>query len=68
MFPILPSAIAILICGVSGAIIAWMAVDALGWTGVGGAVATAFLGMVSATLLWIAGVSTVKVLGWGKKQ
>jgi hypothetical protein len=67
MISILPSAIAILICGVSGAIIAWMAVDALGWTGVGGAVATAFLGMVSATLLWVAGVSTVKALGLRRK-
>ena len=67
MLSILPSAIAILICGVSGALIAWMAVDAFGWTGVGGAIATAIIGMVAATLLWIAGVSTRKALGLRKK-
>jgi hypothetical protein len=67
MRSILPSVIAILICGVCGAVFAWTVVDALGWTGVGGAIVTAIVGMVSATLLWIAGVSTIKALGLHKK-
>ncbi len=66
MLSILPSAIAILICGVSGAVIAWTVVDALGWTGVGGAIVTAIIGMVAATLLWGLGVGVVKALGLRK--
>lgn len=58
----LPSAIAILICGVSGAVIAWNVVDALGWTGVGGAIVTAIIGMVVATLLWALGAAVGKAL------
>jgi hypothetical protein len=61
------SAIAIIVCGVSGAVFAWAVVDALGWTGVGGAIVTAIIGMVAATLLWIAGVSLRKALGLSKK-
>ena len=67
MISYLPSAIAILICGVSGAVFAWTVVDALGWTGVGGAIVTAIIGMVAATLLWVAGVSAGKALGLLKK-
>jgi len=67
MLSYLPSAIAILICGFSGALLAWTTVDALGWTGVGGAIVTAIIGMVAATLLWIAGVSAGKALGLLKK-
>jgi hypothetical protein len=61
------SAIAILVCGISGAVFAWTIVDALGWTGIGGAIVTAFIGMVTATLLWAVGVSIGKVLGLHKK-
>jgi hypothetical protein len=61
------SAIAILICGVSGAVFAWAIVDTLGWTGAGGAVVTAVIGMLSATALWAAGVAIGKVLGLRKK-
>jgi hypothetical protein len=67
MLSIFRSVIAILICGLAGAVIAWTTVDAFGWTGVGGAIVTAVIGMVSATLLWIAGVSTLKALGPRKK-
>jgi hypothetical protein len=67
MLSILPSAIAILTCGVSGAVFAWTVVDALGWTGVGGAIVTAIIGMVTATLLWIVGVSIGGMLGLRKK-
>jgi hypothetical protein len=67
MISYLPSAIAILICGMAGAVFAWSVVDALGWTGVGGAIVTAVIGMVTATLLWIVGVSIGKALGLHKK-
>lgn len=63
----LPSAIAILVCGAGGAVFAWSIVDALGWTGIGGAIATAVIGMVTATVLWAAGVGIGKVLGLNKK-
>jgi hypothetical protein len=54
--------IAILICGVGGAWFAWTLVDALGWTGVDGAIVTAIIGMIAATLLWAAGVALGKAL------
>ena len=62
----LPSAIAIVICGVSGAVIAWNVVDALGWTGVGGAIVTAIIGMVVATVLWAIGTVVGRALGLRK--
>jgi hypothetical protein len=57
-----PRAIGILICGVGGATFAWIVVDALGWSGVGGAIITAMIGMVTATLLWATGVVLGKAL------
>jgi hypothetical protein len=57
-----PRAIGILICGVGGASFAWTVADALGWSGVGGAIGTAIIGMVAATLLWASGVALGKVL------
>lgn len=62
MHSIIPSAIAILFCGVVGALVGWSIVDALGWTGVGGAVVTALIGMVAATSLWIAGIALRRAL------
>lgn len=56
------SGVAILICGVAGAYIAWAVVGAFGWAGVGGAVLTAIIGMTAATLLWAAGVALGKAL------
>ena len=67
MLSYLPSVIAILICGVGGAYVAWTLVDALGWTGVGGAIVTAILGMIAATLLWIVGVAVRKAIGPHKR-
>jgi hypothetical protein len=67
MLSYLINAIAILICGVAGAVFAWTVVDALDWTGIGGAIVTAIIGMVAATLLWIAGVSVRKALGLTRK-
>ena len=57
-----PRAIGLLICGVGGASLAWTVADALDWTGVGGAIITAMLGMVAATLLWATGVVVGKAL------
>jgi hypothetical protein len=62
MLSILPSALAILFCGLVGAFGAWAIADALAWTGVGGAIATAIAGMVFATALWIAGAALRNVL------
>lgn len=63
MLSIIRSAIAILFCGFGGAFIAWTIVDALGWSGVGGAIVTAIIGMVAATLLWVAGVALRRAIG-----
>ena len=67
MLSYLPGVIAILICGVGGAYFAWSVVDALGWTGVGGAIVTAILGMIAATLMWIVGVAVRKAIGPRKR-
>ncbi len=58
--------LAIVACGGGGALLAWLLVSALGWTGVGGAVAATFAGMLSATLLWAGGVALLRALGWLK--
>jgi hypothetical protein len=49
--------LAIVVCGGAGGVLAWWLVFSLGWTGVGGAIAAAFLGMVLATLLWASGIA-----------
>jgi hypothetical protein len=51
--------LAIVVCGGAGGVLAWWLVLSLGWTGVGGAIAAAFLGMVLATLLWAGGIALV---------
>jgi beta-lactamase class A len=55
-------AVAIISCGVAGAYLAWAVVDAFGWSGVGAAVATAFIAMLAATLMWAGGVALGKAL------
>jgi hypothetical protein len=55
-------ALAILFCGVGGAWSGWTIADVMGWTGIGGALVTAVIGMVVATLLWAAGVALGKAL------
>jgi len=55
-------AIAIISCGVAGACLAWAVVDAFGWSGVGAAVATAFIAMLAATLMWAGGVALGRAL------
>jgi len=54
--------LAILVCGGAGGVLAWWIVFSLGWTGVGGAIAAAFLGMILAALLWAGGVALANVL------
>ena len=56
------SVIAIVICGGAGALLAWLLVSALGWTGIAGALAMAVVGMVAATLLYAAGVALRRAL------
>jgi hypothetical protein len=55
-------AIAIISCGVAGAYFGWVVVDAFGWSGVGAAVATAFIAMLAASLMWAGGVALGKAL------
>ncbi|HKE38387.1 MAG TPA: hypothetical protein VKG21_00990 [Casimicrobiaceae bacterium] len=55
-------AIAIISCGAAAAHLAWALADAFGWTGVGGAIVTAFIGMATATLLWAGGVALGRAL------
>ena len=62
MRSILPSLLAIVICGGVGATLAWIAVDALGWTGVSAAIATAMLAMVLAVAGFAAGIALAKAL------
>ena len=54
--------LAILVCGGAGGVLAWWLVFSLGWTGVGGAIAAAFLGMIQAALLWAGGVALANAL------
>jgi hypothetical protein len=54
--------LAIVVCGGAGGVLAWWLVFSLGWTGVGGAIAAAFLGMILATLLWAGGVALANAI------
>jgi hypothetical protein len=54
--------LAIVVCGGAGGVLAWWLVSSLGWAGVGGAIAAAFLGMILATLLWAGGVALTNAL------
>ena len=62
MLPFILRLFAIVVCGGGGGFLAWLIVVALGWTGVGGAIAGAMIGMVLATLFWAAGVALVNAL------
>jgi hypothetical protein len=57
MLSIVLNTIAITICGLLGAVVAWAAVRALGLDGVTGAIVMATLGAALAMLLWAAGVA-----------
>jgi hypothetical protein len=57
MLPIVLYALAIAACGIVGAVIGWAVAGAIGLTGTPMALVAAFLGMVAATLLWIAGAA-----------
>ena len=62
MLSILPSLLAIIVCGGIGATVAWFAVDAMDWTGVTAAIATAILGMFIAVGLFAGGIALAKAL------
>ncbi|HET9339759.1 MAG TPA: hypothetical protein VFQ55_12215 [Casimicrobiaceae bacterium] len=49
--------LAIVACGGAGALLGWAIAGTIGLTGTPMALVAAFLGMVSATLLWIAGAA-----------
>jgi len=54
--------LAIALCGGGGALVAWWLVSSLGGAGVGGAVASAMIGMVLAVLFWVVGVALIGTL------
>jgi hypothetical protein len=60
--PIIINSIAIIVCGVAGAVVAFYAVSALGWTGVAAAIAMACIAMVSATVLFVLGTVVGRAL------
>lgn len=62
MLSILPSLLAIIICGGIGATLAWFVVDAMDWTGVTASIVTAILGMVIAVTLFAGGIALAKAL------
>jgi hypothetical protein len=61
---IIGSLLGVLICGVAGGLAAWMLVSLLGMTGVFGAIIAAIVGMMVATVLWVAGSALLRALGW----
>ena len=62
MLSILPSLLAIIICGGIGATLAWFVVDGMDWTGVTAAIVTAILGMIIAVALFAGGIALAKAL------
>jgi hypothetical protein len=56
------SGIAIIVCAGLGATAAWLIVSAIGWDGIGGAIAMTVVAMVVATLLFAFGVVLAKTL------
>ena len=56
------SGIAIIVCAGLGATAAWLIVSAIGWDGVGGAIAMTVVAMVLATLLFALGAALGKAL------
>jgi hypothetical protein len=54
--------LAIVLCGGGGALLAWLLVSALGWTGVAGTAAAVAAAMLAATLLWAGGVALLRAL------
>lgn len=62
MLSILPSLLAIIVCGGIGATVAWFVVDAMDWIGVTAAIATAILAMFIAVALFAGGIALAKTL------
>ena len=58
------SVIAILVCGVAGGYLAWVAVSNFGIGGPTGALVAAVIGMVVATALWAGGSALLRAFGW----
>lgn len=63
---ILFSIIGILVSGLAGGIAGWSIIGALEWSGVGGALAAAVIGMVVATAVWVALTVLVRKAGWSR--
>jgi hypothetical protein len=53
---------AIAVCGGSGALLAWLLINSLGWTGVGGAITGVITGTALATLFWVGGIALIRAL------
>lgn len=57
MLPIVLYVLAILACGGVGAVLGWAIAGSIGLTGTPMALVAAFIAMIAATLLWIAGAA-----------
>lgn len=57
------SIVGILVSGVGGALAGWSVIALLGWSGTGGALTAAAIGMVVATALWTGLIVLVRALG-----
>jgi len=62
MRSLLPTLLAIVICGGVGATLAWFVVAAIGWTGVAGAIVTAIVGTILATAMFAGGIAIMNAL------
>jgi len=57
------SILAIAACGVAGAVVAWLIVSALGWTGTAGALLAAIAAMAVAFALFVSAVALFRRRG-----
>jgi len=57
------SILAIAACGVAGAVVAWLIVSALGWTGTAGALLTVIAAMAVAFALFVSAVALFRRRG-----
>ncbi len=58
------SVVGILISGMCGGLAGWAAVTALGWSGTGGAILAAIIGMVVATATWVGLTVLLRAVGF----
>ena len=58
------SVVGILISGMCGGLAGWASVAVLGWSGIGGAIVAAIIGMVVATATWVGLTVLLRAVGF----